>query len=791
MNQKGARPTPISTEREGDTQLRDLVNLVRRNLGLITIITALIVGVTGYLTWTAPPVYQASTTIHVDPNRPAMAELGFIGDMLRTSDVDTEMALLRARSLAEATVDSLSLQVALTRPFSTERGEVFSELSASRLTQTNTYRFQRDGDTYRITDHSDREIEQVGLGQAFVFNGVRLVIDPTDPEGLPNDFQLSTYDFYEAVESLMQRLNVGRPYRDASVVSVSYEGQGRHLVQQIPNILASLFIQRRGEAKKTEAVSTVAFLEDQIADHQMRLRQAEEDRLAFQQGAQVVNIRAEGAEQVRQLVEAEATKRDTEGRLTSLSSLLDDIDRRSQTPSERSPYRALASFPTFMQNQAVTQLLSELNQIEAERTAQLELRTVAHPDVVAMTGQINQLETQLYDLATNHRQVLRSEVMTSDERLTEFNTSLERIPQNEIQLERLSRQIRMLEQIFTTLQNRLQEARVAQAVEPGDVRIVDQAITPANPIRPQKARAVALAIIFGLLISLGAAAARDFLDETVHSREDLVKIVKLPVLGMIPRMKGNGNGAWKLLTRNGADPDRLVTRSDIDSPVSEAYRAFRTNITFLSIDDPPQVIVITSPGPAEGKSTCVTNLAITLAQQDTSTLVVDCDLRRGVVHKVFESAKKDPGLTNLLLGEVSFSESVRSVEIMKDKFLDYLPTGTLPPNPSELLGSQQMLALIQRLRERYKIILLDSPPLNLVTDAAVLGTVVDSVILIARAGVTDRGALRYATEQLVAVNAPLSGVVLNDVDFEGRGRYYGSGYGYRYDSRYRQDVKNK
>ncbi len=218
--------------------------------------------------------------------------------------------------------------------------------------------------------------------------------------------------------------------------------------------------------------------------------------------------------------------------------------------------------------------------------------------------------------------------------------------------------------------------------------------------------------------------------------------------------------------------------------MSEAYRAFRTNITFLNIDRPPQVIVVTSPGPAEGKSTCVSNLAITLAQQDSRTLLMDCDLRRGIVHKVFGAESKEPGLTNVLVGDCTLDEGLRHIEAIPGKQLDYLPTGTLPPNPSELLGSLHMHDLIESLRSRYDVILLDSPPLNLVTDAAVLGTVVDAVILIARAGSTDKGALRFAREQLTAVNAPVSGVVLNDVDFEGRGRYYGSGYGYRYDARY-------
>jgi tyrosine-protein kinase Etk/Wzc len=158
-------------------------------------------------------------------------------------------------------------------------------------------------------------------------------------------------------------------------------------------------------------------------------------------------------------------------------------------------------------------------------------------------------------------------------------------------------------------------------------------------------------------------------------------------------------------------------------------------------------------------------------------------LRRGILHRVF-GVEKEPGLTNVLLTGTGLPEAVHSVDVGGDATLSFMATGTLPPNPSEVLGSSRMRELLAELRPAYDVILMDSPPLNLVTDAAVLGTVADGCILIARAGTTEHGALLYAREQLQAVRAPVSGVVLNDVDFSGRGRYYGRGYGYRYYHRY-------
>jgi capsular exopolysaccharide synthesis family protein len=231
----------------------------------------------------------------------------------------------------------------------------------------------------------------------------------------------------------------------------------------------------------------------------------------------------------------------------------------------------------------------------------------------------------------------------------------------------------------------------------------------------------------------------------------------------------------------------LVTGRDPRNPVSEAYRGLRTNITFSNPEDPPKTIVLTSAVPQDGKSTSAANLCITLAQQGMHVLLVDADLRRGVLNSVF-GTPREPGLTNVLLGRLSSREAIRSVNLGESGSVDFLSTGTLPPNPAELLGSKRMGELLEGLEEDYDLVIIDSAPLTVVTDAAVLGTNADGVILVARASHTDRGAIAYAVEQLRAVRAPVLGCVLNDVDSRRDGRYRSS-YG-RY-GHYHQDYYGK
>ena len=776
-------------------QFRDLMNLVRRNVWTILACTLLSAGGTAYFAWTARPVYEATTTIHVDTSRPATPEFAFITEMLRASDVNTEMALLGARTLMEATVDSLELQVTVDRPSRFRREDLFSEASASRITTAGRYDFRRAADSpdapYVITDAEGRETGRLAPGEAIVFNGVRLVLAPAaGGDGFPPEFSIRTFDFREALENLVRNIRVERPDREASVMSASYRDTDRGLVREVPNVVASLYLVRRNQSKRLEADSTVAFLERQIVEYSDQLQRAEEDRLAFQQGEQVVDLQAEGEAQVRLRAEAQADRRELENQLSSLTSVLDAIQGRDPgaTPDrvaeDRSPYRALAGFTTFLENQAVTELLSDLNQIETDRTAQLEFRTSAHPEVVAMDAQIRQLEDELYQLAVNYRDNLEAQIRSADAQLAQFGEQLERIPENSVELMRLEREVENLSQIYGTLRTRLQQARVAQAVESGDVRIVDQAIGPTRPIRPRKVRAMALAVLFGLVLGTTLGAARDHLDERIHSRQQLANLTNLPVLAAIPRIPGSNGKKKGAGAGRGELPFTAGSLRDRGSPVSEAFRAFRTNITFLNVDKPPQAVLVTSPGPSEGKSTCTCNLAVTLAQQDASVLLLDGDLRRGVVHKMLGGGRREPGLTNVLKGDASLDDAVRAVELPDGKSLRFLTAGTPPPNPSELLGSRNMETLVETLRSRYGVVLFDSPPLNLVTDAAVLGTLVDGVILVARAGVTHQGALRFARSQLEAVAAPLSGVVLNEAAAGGRGRYYGDGSEYGYYRRY-------
>jgi tyrosine-protein kinase Etk/Wzc len=671
-----------------------------------------------------------------------------------------------------------------------------SSVFVERWAPEGTYvlRRQADGSFAVMNDEDGSGLGTASAGQPGALPGATFTLRAAAEDYA--ELVLHVQTFEKAVEDLQEAISVARPNTDASIITVRYQSSDTQLVHLVPNALAVRFIQRGQTIRKTEARSTVAFLTQQIDTLSGQLNQAEKALQSFREGEQVVSIQAEADAQVTNLSKLQADRNTIEAERQALQQLVNEIDREAANadPSAPSPYARLISFPTLFRNQAASELLRALNEATSKRSDLMQRRTLRDPDVMQLTDRIKEIENQLRSTATTYLQGLTNQVNAYDRTLAQFATDLERIPGKEIQLARLQRQQKVLEEVYTLLQNRLQEARILEAVDDASVRIVDPAILPTQAVRPRTVLNLILALILGGMLGVGVAFTREYMDETVHTREDVSHAARgAPVLGMIPRIRQattNVRGAG--VAAPGELGARLVAGRDLRNPVSEAYRSLRTNLTFANPDRPPKTIVFTSPLPRDGKSTSAANLAITLAQQGISTLLVDADLRRGVLHNVF-GVEREPGLTTILTGQSPVDGGIRRLDLGESGALDFLPSGAYPPNPAEILGSERMRGLLEELEERYDLVLIDSTPLTVVTDAAVLGTKADGVILVARANATEKGALTYAVEQLDNVRAPVLGCVLNDVDFRRDSRYdssYGK-YGYYYAYYYGREGKRE
>ena len=323
---------------------------------------------------------------------------------------------------------------------------------------------------------------------------------------------------------------------------------------------------------------------------------------------------------------------------------------------------------------------------------------------------------------------------------------------------RLETSLAQYRSTYSSLLSSYQQIRLAEAQATDNVAIAKPARVPELPIRPRTMTNTLLAAVVGAMIAVGAAFLIEYLDDTIKTPDDVARVSGLSTLGAIARLKETGG------TR------QLVAWLQTKAPESEAYRTLRTNIQFSSVDKPVRSLLVTSAGPSEGKSTTAANLAVVMAQTGQRVVLVDTDLRRPVMHKVFGVAN-NTGLTSALLNgeQVVLDGHLQGTEVEN---LSLLTSGPIPPNPSELLGSHRMARLVEKLAGQADLVIFDSPPVLAVTDAAVMGRQVDGVVLVVDAGQTREQVLAQATAELQQTGANLLGAVLNRLDSRRGGYYY-------------------
>jgi capsular exopolysaccharide synthesis family protein len=761
--------------------LRDFWHFIQRNRFLALGIPVLTVLATLGFVQLATPIYEADTQIRVDDERGTLPVL----DVLRSlssgggSKIHTEMGVLRTRVIAEDVVDSLSLHVEVRSPRRVPRSELFWQVSAQRSAPEGSYRLERVEDGFRVADGAGAAGPAGSFvaapGEPISLPGVRLVLAPA---ALEHDrIEVRVRPFARTVQRFRRAVRVQQPNREADLIAVTYQAPDPRLARDVPMVMAHRFIDRRQEGKSAEARATVAFLDDQIVGLAGQLEGLENQLLRFREENRLISVEEEAKAEIERLARLQGERDALNAERVAIARTLERMGAGDDSAARRLMY-----FPTLLRSQAAAEVMVSLTELENRRANLLELRTPKDPEVVALSERIEALERDLAGNALAYVDGLSNQVQALDQTLGRFRTELDAIPAQQIQLARLEREAGLLEETYLMLETRRKQGEIAAAVTDHTVQVVDPAVVPTEPVRPRKVLSLLMAGILGMVVGFGAAFGREQMDNRVRSRDDLrIASGTVPILGTIPRFVAPAERGWRDRVagrRNGhkvSTRERLVTGNDPLNPVSEAYRTLRTNITFSRLEKPPRTIVFTSAMPGDGKSTSASNLAITLAQQGLSCVLVDADLRRGVLNKVF-GAPREPGLSNVLLRQAALDEVVQVLELDHgDVALRFIPSGVFPPNPAELMASERIGALLRELEDRYDTIILDAPPLNLVTDAALLGTHADGVIVVARSGVTDRAAVEYALSQLEAVRAPVLGTILNDVDVK-KERYYGGAY---------------
>ena len=788
-----------------DTHVRDVLGILQRSRLLILSCTAIIVIVTIVFTRRATPIYEATTSIRVDERQPTLPALDALQGFASTNEVTTEMAELGSRTVAEEVTEALALRLEVVRPERISRREIVARVTAGRAADSGDFRLRREPDgRFRIVSGATgASLGVVAAGEPARLGTVTVVLAPGAAQYRSID--LIVHPFEAAVATLQTEVKILRPSRDANIIAVRYRSDDPEEVRDVTNAVATHFIQRRQSVRQTETRSTVTFLREQLGRLSTQLAAAEDALRSFREREAIVDLPEEERSQVDHVAELQAERNALDAERAALARLLAEVQvaHERQRSGGPSPYRSLVAFPTLLRSQAASELLGSLTAAEDRRADLLTRRTMKDPDVKLMTGRILQLEDQLRLIATTYLQAIAGQVASYDTVLAVSGEKLGRFPAKEIKLARLQRQAKGLEEIYTLLQTRLKEGEVAEAVEDASVRVVDIASLPRAPIRPKPALNITLAALSGLLLGISLAFAREYIDQSVHTRNELQALVGNPVLGLIPHFHKEGQltsrivGVAQRLTGGAASRHspattmegpwkggrkftalQLAKRSDARS-MAEAFQRLATNIIFARPDKPIKRLLLTSPLPGDGKTMVAVNVAVALAKRGRRVLLIDADLRRGMISTACR-LRREPGLSGIILGSVQLSDARREIGLGGNDTLHVVTTGALQENPAPVLAGDRIRAFLDLVEKDYDVIIFDSPPINVVTDAALLSSSCDALLLVARSGVTAVPALALAVEQLRQVRAPIVGAVLNDIDFErdasydGSYRYYGS-----------------
>ncbi|MCK5545601.1 MAG: polysaccharide biosynthesis tyrosine autokinase, partial [Desulfobulbaceae bacterium] len=516
------------------------------------------------------------------------------------------------------------------------------------------------------------------------------------------------------------------------------------------------------------------WLHGQIGEKRKNVEKAEQALLKYKQEQHIITDFTSDVEKITAQKLAQLNTRVVDAQ----SARVEAETRYKQAAAMKGSADMLDSVPEVLNNQLIQQIKS----MEAElykRMAELSKKYgKKHPRMVAVESELRAVRKRKAQEIKRVINSLRNEYKVALARENSLKKAFAEqkeetfgLNQKAIRYSVLRREAESARHMYEMLFNRFKEATLTEDMKTGNIRVVDRAEVQRSPVKPNKKRNILLAIIVGLAMGTGISFFLEYLDNTIQYAEDIEQDLNLPYLGTIPMFTTENNSQNK-------PGNELITAGSLNSVVSEAYRDIRTNILFSSVKATPQIILVSSALPLEGKSVTAANLAVTMAQAGSKVLIIDCDMRRPKIHKLF-SIDMDRGISNLLTGDYNAGRAIVHTKIPN---LDVLASGPGVPNATDVLGTKRFDDLLSALRKYYDNIIIDSPPATLLADAVVLSKSVDGIVLVVRAADTAKKIVKNGAEKFLNVGAKILGTVLNGVVLSRYSHYYR--YSYYYSDEY-------
>ena len=720
-------------------ELSDEIDLLKlwqslwRRKGSILGLTFIVMLVTTLIVFSMTPIYRAVSTLLIEQQsaRVVSIEQVYGLDASGNESLQTQFELLKSRSLAERVVRQLNL---------TEHPEFDPRQQPEPLIDFSVGEFLANFNIGQLTPLTLPE----DLEEAELFTEARIL--------------------EEVTRAFMERINIA-PVGRSQLVKIEVDMADRYMATQAANALAEGFIEAQMEAGMEMSSPATTLMNSRLGELRETLRVTEDRLQAFRERENLVDVGGVATISANEL------------------SLTGDrmIDARRERAEAESQYRQvqamrsggwekLATIPAVLGHPLIQQFRTEQARASAKVDELADRYGPRHPSMIAaqsdlnaanasLQGQVEQIVAGIernYQLAVANEQSLRSSFEAN-------RSQIQDISRKEFQLRELQREVDTNRALYDTFLSRLKETSATSDLETANARLVDRAVVPLNPVKPKKSLIVLISGLLAGFIGVALVLLLDALNNTFKSTEEIETRLNLPVLGILPLVKRK-------------DRQTLARQfiSDTDRAFSESIRTIRTGVMLSDLEDSHKVMVVTSSTPGEGKSTVSTNLAMALGQMK-KVVLIDADMRRPTLAKNFDFPPGTPGLANLIAGTAKIDDVVRQID-----GIHMISAGMVPPNPLELLSSPRFGKLLEYLRSKYDRIIIDSPPIQAVSDAMVLATHADALIYVVRSEHTAIPLVERSVGTLLQNNAPITGVVLNQVDIR-KAKKQGYSYGGYYD----------
>ncbi len=683
--------------------------LYQRRIGFIlAVIVVVCLGVA--YTLNQPKIYQASTTIIIDPELKTVSAIE-TNDYnsnwyLRDTYYDTQLKIIQSRSIAQRVVNDLGLA--------------------------------QDIDFLNLSEIKDPQKLQKRLEHA------------------------------DAVSHLLHRLKV-EAQTGTRLVTITFKDQNPERAAQIANAVAQSFAAQNAELRLASLNKTSEFILQQNDDNQKKLDQARENLNQFQQEHNILYSNPTEQQKI------------TNARLTSLYNKRIEIETEREhvgyTLSELTPYplkyENAQTYAAIMNYNARDLGLSDCTELKKQEQKLLTTYLETAPQVATIHRQYEACVDETLATMKSMKDGLNARHQALTKLNNELNAEVAKLQKEALQLDQLrllyeqfESQKNEQERLFSESQRKMNEVSLNQLLEINNIRILDPAIVPHGPVSPNLLINGAFTLLAALFAGLFVVLMLELLDITVRTQNDIEARAKMPFLGSVPRFN---------LLKTGRHAYRFILEHP-HSPLTECIRTLRTTIAYLLPHDGPQILLVTSAQPYDGKTMTSLNLAVTTALAGKKCVLIEADMRRPKLYKALKT-EQQVGLAQLIEGRCKLDEAIFHTEV---ECLDLLPCGQLPETPAELFQTEAFPRLLDQLRGRYDMIVIDTPPVTVVSDALNISHYVNGVIVVARANKTPMPRLIRTRELLDGVNAPIMGVVLNDVKATSQGYNYGYYYTHEY-----------